>query len=379
MQSRPKQPVQFLQTIHQNTRIEQIVKEQYKDNSNKTSSNEELFNEISRLTQNQTSSSGGSGEPTRSKTVDKHNRNIERAINRFNAPKVLLLEDKDNEQVEGGEFYDEIHKVFSKEKLTTQIQGSPDHVQQYGSVLSTEISEKPDLNKNPSKQSLGSGSEQYLKQQQQQQYYYPPPPPEEDSSTYENNQRRKRKTIADEDSHLYQIKLDKNDQRTTIMIKNIPNKYTIQLLIDLIDKNYKSSYDFLYLPIDFKNRCNMGYAFINFVETKVLERFHYDFQGKKWPHFNSEKICQLRYARIQGRQALIQHFQFSSVMNQKVIFIFFILKGQKTKTCYCSLIRVKQDLVAHQKSKEIMNLEDNFGVQDSILMFLLFFKKQKHI
>ena len=34
----------------------------------------------------------------------------------------------------------------------------------------------------------------------------------------------------------------------------------------------------------------MGYAFINFVETKVLERFHYDFQGKKWPHFNSEKV-----------------------------------------------------------------------------------------
>ncbi|KAM3127185.1 hypothetical protein pb186bvf_020704 [Paramecium bursaria] len=378
MQSRPKQPVQFLQTIHQNTRIEQIVKEQYKDNSNKTSSNEELFNEISRLTQNQTSSSGGSGEPTRSKTVDKHNRNIERAINRFNAPKVLLLEDKDNEQVEGGEFYDEIHKVFSKEKLTTQIQGSPDHVQQYGSVLSTEISEKPDLNKNPSKQSLGSGSEQYLKQQQQQQYYYPPPPPEEDSSTYENNQRRKRKTIADEDSHLYQIKLDKNDQRTTIMIKNIPNKYTIQLLIDLIDKNYKSSYDFLYLPIDFKNRCNMGYAFINFVETKVLERFHYDFQGKKWPHFNSEKVF-LIIKTIDLLIKICKNIRQISINPTFLIFQCYELKRQKTKTCYCSLIRVKQDLVAHQKSKEIMNLEDNFGVQDSILMFLLFFKKQKHI
>ncbi len=36
------------------------------------------------------------------------------------------------------------------------------------------------------------------------------------------------------------------------MIKNIPNKYTLPLLLDKVDKNYLKKYDFFYLPIDFK-------------------------------------------------------------------------------------------------------------------------------
>lgn len=41
------------------------------------------------------------------------------------------------------------------------------------------------------------------------------------------------------------------------------------------------------------------------------------FHNKKWRMYNSEKICQLTYARIQGKDALLNHFQFSSIMNQK--------------------------------------------------------------
>jgi hypothetical protein len=46
--------------------------------------------------------------------------------------------------------------------------------------------------------------------------------------------------------------LNLKDQRTTIMIKNIPNKYTQKMLLQKINENHKDKYDFFYLPIDFK-------------------------------------------------------------------------------------------------------------------------------
>lgn len=44
----------------------------------------------------------------------------------------------------------------------------------------------------------------------------------------------------------------RNDPRTTIMIKNIPNKYSIQDLSSEIDQSLSNTYDFLYLPCDLK-------------------------------------------------------------------------------------------------------------------------------
>jgi len=37
---------------------------------------------------------------------------------------------------------------------------------------------------------------------------------------------------------------------------------------------------------------------------------------KKWEKFNSEKVCHITYARIQGKSAFIDHFRNSSLMNE---------------------------------------------------------------
>ncbi|WJX79054.1 Protein MEI2-like 1 [Trifolium repens] len=90
------------------------------------------------------------------------------------------------------------------------------------------------------------------------------------------------------------------------MIKKYFIKYTSKMLLAAIDESCRGTYDFLYLPIDFKNKCNVGYAFIN----------DPDFSWEKWEKFNSEKVAALAYARIQGKSALIAHFQNSSLMNE---------------------------------------------------------------
>ncbi|KAF4677193.1 hypothetical protein FOL47_002756 [Perkinsus chesapeaki] len=109
----------------------------------------------------------------------------------------------------------------------------------------------------------------------------------------------------------YSVKVDRCwvDPRTTIMIKNIPNKLTQQRMLQMIDDVCPQSYDFFYLPIDLRNRCNVGYAFINFIDPARIVRFYTAFHGTGWKSFNnSKKICDLSYARIQGKEALRVHF-----------------------------------------------------------------------
>eukprot|EP00914_Ancora_sagittata_P005901 GHVO01011857.1.p1 GENE.GHVO01011857.1~~GHVO01011857.1.p1 ORF type:complete len:677 (-),score=86.04 GHVO01011857.1:109-2139(-) len=112
---------------------------------------------------------------------------------------------------------------------------------------------------------------------------------------------------------------DGNDTRTSLMIRNIPNKYSQRMLIQTINKDFRDAYDFFYLPFDFRNRqrqCNVGYAFINFRGHDHIPGFYEKFHNMKWAKFNSDKICHIAYARIQGKQALMSHFLMSSVMSQ---------------------------------------------------------------
>ncbi|CAG8519539.1 12744_t:CDS:10 [Ambispora gerdemannii] len=125
------------------------------------------------------------------------------------------------------------------------------------------------------------------------------------------------------------------DSRTTFMIRNIPNKYTQHMLVDTLDETHKGQYDFLYLRMDFKNRCNVGYAFINFIDANAVLSFADARVGRRWSCFNSEKVCELAYANIQGKEALVEKFRNSSVMDElpeyrpKIFYSSGVLRGQE--------------------------------------------------
>lgn len=65
-----------------------------------------------------------------------------------------------------------------------------------------------------------------------------------------------------------------------------------------------------------QNDCNVGYAFINLIDVQYVHKIYQKFNGKKWPRFNSEKICQVCYARIQGTPQLLNHFRFSNTLQR---------------------------------------------------------------
>ena len=84
------------------------------------------------------------------------------------------------------------------------------------------------------------------------------------------------------------------------------------MLLEKIDRHHAERYDFFYLPIDLKNNCNVGYAFINFVDPVFILPFYEDLNGKSWERFNSEKICEITYGRIQGKRMLVENFSYSA-------------------------------------------------------------------
>lgn len=96
------------------------------------------------------------------------------------------------------------------------------------------------------------------------------------------------------------------DTRTTVMIRNIPIKYTDDILIEALEE-FKGKYDCLYMPYDYEKNGNKGYAFINFVNPLHILYFHEKFNGKKWLHFESSKICELNCAHFQGINEIQKH------------------------------------------------------------------------
>ena len=96
------------------------------------------------------------------------------------------------------------------------------------------------------------------------------------------------------------------DTRTTVMIRNIPIKYTDQILTNALNE-FNGKYDCLYMPYDYEKNGNKGYAFINFVNPLHILYFYEKFNGKKWIHFESSKICELNVAHFQGINEIQKH------------------------------------------------------------------------
>jgi len=105
---------------------------------------------------------------------------------------------------------------------------------------------------------------------------------------------------------------------TTVMIRNLPNKYTQQMLLrTLQDSGFRpcSHFDFFYLPMDRGNGANLGYGFVNFVDPVTAGAFASTFQGRRMRRFNSRKTIDVMPALIQGYEANREHYAGTRVVH----------------------------------------------------------------
>ncbi|XP_024932718.3 protein MEI2-like 1 [Ziziphus jujuba] len=164
---------------------------------------------------------------------------------------------------------------------------------------------------------------------------------------YNNNENDNRRNNKVETSTNWSVAIKKKKNKsevlpmirggnyTTLMIRNIPSKYTRQMVLDFLDhhcmmENRKvaaaqklddaaeeddhhhqnlSAFDFLYLPMDFKSGLNKGYAFVNFTKAEAAWKFYDTKNNQTWDHFQSSKIREIARARLQGKVELVKHFE----------------------------------------------------------------------
>jgi len=111
-----------------------------------------------------------------------------------------------------------------------------------------------------------------------------------------------------------------DNERTTVMLRNLPNNYTREMLLSLIDsEGFAGLYNFVYLPMDFRNWAGFGYAFVNMNEHDDAQRLKDHFDGFcKWKVL-SRKVCDAVWSGPhQGLAAHIERFRNSPVMHENV-------------------------------------------------------------
>jgi len=96
------------------------------------------------------------------------------------------------------------------------------------------------------------------------------------------------------------------ETRTTVMIRNIPIKYNDKALEKELEP-FEGKYDCLYMPFDYENGGNKGYAFLNLKSPYHVLLFYEVFNNNCWMFFDSKKICELNYANFQGIEEIQKH------------------------------------------------------------------------
>jgi len=148
----------------------------------------------------------------------------------------------------------------------------------------------------------------------------------------------------------------------TVMMRNLPNKVTQQLLLSEMDAaGFVNGYDFVYLPIDPETNANRGYSFINFVTPGLALMFRMHFEGRKFNNFNSNKVVSVVPAALQGFDANYSHYSKTRVKHSDPSARPLFLREPRTKSRRGGKQKTDSliDLASRQLQKQQQQLQEH--------------------
>lgn len=103
---------------------------------------------------------------------------------------------------------------------------------------------------------------------------------------------------------------------TTVMVRNIPTRFTSVSFLRLLDESgFNGTFDFFYLPMDFRTGKNMGYCFVNFVASHFAHMFANIFHGTRLGVTTSTKVLHVSASRRQGLRDNVVLFRGSDLLS----------------------------------------------------------------
>eukprot|EP00440_Ansanella_granifera_P033661 gb/GFBE01036523.1/.p1 GENE.gb/GFBE01036523.1/~~gb/GFBE01036523.1/.p1 ORF type:complete len:456 (+),score=67.24 gb/GFBE01036523.1/:1-1368(+) len=93
---------------------------------------------------------------------------------------------------------------------------------------------------------------------------------------------------------------------TTIVVRNIPARYTQERLLEVWEPD--GSYNFLYLPYSVRQKRGAGYVFINFCAHELAVAFWHRVQGTRLPGCEHLKSLDVAAADVQGLEDNLRYW-----------------------------------------------------------------------
>jgi len=112
----------------------------------------------------------------------------------------------------------------------------------------------------------------------------------------------------------------KSPQWTTVMLRNVPQSYTCDSLIDLLESmGFSPWVDFVYVPVKRTEMLGVGYCFVNLTTAERAEEFKLAFEGfVDWPSSFSTEACATHWSVCQGLRENVKRYRNSPLMSDDV-------------------------------------------------------------